>query len=64
MVEASEHERIIAEYDQARRAAGFVGNGLPCWGYANGWYKIGWGRYRKAQVVQMTEDLRAAQRGT
>ena len=50
---------VIAAYEAARRLAGTMGDGPPCCGFHNGWYTIGYGKYRRSQVIEMTSNLLA-----
>lgn len=50
---------VIEAYTEARQNAGTVGDGMPALSHANGWYRIGYGVYRKADVMAMIENLNA-----
>lgn len=51
-------DRVLREYEEARRKAGTVGDGMPAWRVTrNGWFSIGYGNYRKKEVEEMTRNL-------
>ena len=51
-------DELAEAYRAAYKAANAGGSGYPLWSYSGGWYKIGYGSYRKKQVVTMIENLR------
>ncbi len=52
-------QEIIKAYTEARRRAGTIGDGMPSLSHANGWYRVGYGSYRRADILAMTENLNA-----
>ena len=52
-------QALMDTYTEARRRAGTVGDGMPCIGYSNGWFTIGYGKYRRADVLAMIDNLNA-----
>ena len=51
-------DEIMSAYNAARKSAGYT-SGDTCWRFYNGWYSVGYGRYRRKQIEQMTANLLA-----